>query len=50
MSELLDYDSMIIKHLEHIENRIERLPCRITLLQALCCWRISGPTKCLYHL
>src|SRR4051794_28371947 len=24
MSELLDYDSMIIKHLEHIENRIER--------------------------
>jgi hypothetical protein len=24
MSELLDYDNMIVKHLEHIENRIER--------------------------
>jgi hypothetical protein len=24
MSELLDYDSMIVKHLEHIENRMER--------------------------
>src|SRR5215475_5466269 len=24
MSELLDYDEVIVKHLEHIENRIER--------------------------
>jgi hypothetical protein len=24
MSELLDYDNIVVKHLEHIENRIER--------------------------